>query len=610
VPLSPAEPLIGVESRVQPDSTRPKSEAAFMRFLAQPRLALWLALAAVCLSAPCLFMDFYLDDWIARYVYLDEAEKFYHVINGGYGLANGVPADSLWQVEQGWAPWWIYPELLMRLYRPISLVTHILDARLWPSSSFMMHAHNLFWLALLVLAATRMYRGALGTMVGGLAGLLFACDHTHGFVTGLITNRHTLITALFGVLCLDQYLRWRLHGQRLGAILGPILYVVALLAGEAAVAFAGYIFAFAVAAERGSLLRRGLAVLPYLVITVVWRALYNKAGYGAIGSGLYIDPAHSPAHFFREFLERGPILLLGQYLAPPSEAYVLVGPTAAKAMLIGALVFAAAFCAALVPILARNRIARFWALGMLFALIPAGSTFPHNRQLMYASFGAMALIAHFWQRHAIELRGAVITLGSKLSGALGAVLFASHLFMSPLALPFAVLSPALSAPLHNGIRAVGDELQDREAVFITAPDYFSVKLIQLARRAEKRPLPKHWRVLSFGSQPLVVRRPDERTLIIDYEGGILGTPFLELYRDRRLKMAPGYQVKLQGLLIEVLAVTADGRASQAKFSFTEPLGSEAFRFYYWIDETFKPFTMPAVGSSVTVPGAKMTWGFK
>jgi hypothetical protein len=610
VPPSSAAPLVDAAGAVSDADTRSKSEVRFMRFLAHPRLALWLVIAALCLSAPCLFMDFYLDDWIARYVYLDEAKKFYRIINGGYGLANGVPADSLWQVEEGWAPWWIYPELLIRLYRPVSLETHILDARLWPSSSFMMHAHNLFWLALLVLAATRMYRGAMGALVGGLAGLLFAFDHTHGFVTGLITNRHTLITGVFGVLSLDQYLRSRLHGDRLGAILGPILYVIALLSGEAAVAFAGYVFAFAAVAERGPLLRRGLGAMPYLLITVVWRALYNAAGYGASGSGLYIDPVRAPAQFLKEFLERGPILLLGQYLAPPSELYVLVGPTAAKAMLIGALVFAAAFFAALVPILARNRMARFWTLGMSFALIPASSTFPHNRQLLFVSFGALALIAQFWERHAIELRGTPVSLASKLSGVLAGCLFGSHLLLSPLALPFTVCSPALSAPLHNGITAVGDEIQDREAVFMTAPDYFSVKLIQLARRAEKRPLPKHWRVLSFGSQPVVVKRTDDRTLIVDYIGGILGTPFLELYRDRRIRMTPGEQVKLEGLVIEVTAVTADGRASQAKFTFDEPLDSDAFRFYYWIDETFKPFSLPAIGASQELPGAHMTWGFK
>src|SRR5688500_15083160 len=112
VPPSSAEPLVDTASVGSAADTRSKSEAAFMRFLAHPRLGLWLVIAALCLSAPCLFMDFYLDDWIARYVYLPEAEKFFHIINGGYGLANGVPADSLWQVEEGWAPWWIYPELL------------------------------------------------------------------------------------------------------------------------------------------------------------------------------------------------------------------------------------------------------------------------------------------------------------------------------------------------------------------------------------------------------------------------------------------------------------------------------------------------------------------
>jgi len=610
VTVSEVEALGAVEVERAAEGARSNTEARFMRLLAHRRLPVWLTLATLLLCAPCLFIGFHLDDWMGRYVYLDGSENLYRIISGGYGLANGVPADSLWLAEHGWAPWWIYPKLLLVLYRPVGLATHILDSRLWNDSAFAMHAHSLAWLALLVLAATRMYRGVLGALTGGLAAILFAFDHTHGFEIGMITNRHTLIAGLFGALCLDQHFRFRLHGKKLGALLGPLFYLLALLSSEAAIAFAGYAFAFMLFAERGPLLKRALGFAPYLLITVLWRAAYNAAGYGGSGSGLYLDPVRAPVQFGREFLERGPILLLGQFLVPPSEVSVILGGAVAKAILLFAVIFVLVLGAALIPMLMHSRTARFWTAGMLFALVPAGSTYPHNRQLMFVSFGAMALIALFWQRYVVELKGIELSRPVRLAGGVGAMLLGAHAVLSPLALPFTVCSVALTRPLHSGITDVGDEIRDRTAVFVTAPDYFSVKLIQLERRVEKRPLPEHWRVLSFGPVPVVVSRSDARTLVIDYEGGILGTPFLELYRDRRLRMAPGDQVNLEGLAIRVLRVTSDGRADRVSFRFDRPLDEDSFRFYAWRDRGFSAFAPPAIGASATLPAAEIPWGFK
>jgi hypothetical protein len=47
---------------------RSRIENAFIRLLERPRLALGLGLVAVVLSAPSLFLGFYLDDYVARYL--------------------------------------------------------------------------------------------------------------------------------------------------------------------------------------------------------------------------------------------------------------------------------------------------------------------------------------------------------------------------------------------------------------------------------------------------------------------------------------------------------------------------------------------------------------
>ena len=574
-----------------------------IRFLGAKRLPLYLAAIAVILSGPSLFIGFYQDDYVARYIYsdLEGASDLYRAYAGGYGISNGVVADNHWQVEAGHAPWWTYPNLRLALFRPVSQATHMLDVALDSSSAPLMHAHNLLWIAFLVVAMTLLYRTTMGAVVGGFAALLFAFDHTHGFTVGYIANRHALISATFGSLCLWQHIRFRMHGDKLAGLVAPVLYVIALLCGELSVAVVGYIFAYTVFVETGPLLRRSLAFAPYLFITVIWRAVYNWAGYGVEGSGVYIDAGRESLRFLSALAERGPILLLGQFAAPPADIVYLIDAKAVRALAVGAAIFCVALGAAFVPLFAKNRTARFWAAGLLISIVPAATTFPHNRQLIFTSFGAMALLAQFAEMYAAR-GAAALSRGARLVAIPGGIVLFGHLFIAPLAMPLATCSVALAKTFHRQVDKVEDDISGRVAVFVTSPDYLAVRLVQLIRRVEGRPLARKWRGLSFGPQAVVVRRPDERTLVLDYEGGILTTSLSELYRDRRLRMAPGQRVELEGLSVTVRGVTDDGRAKSAEFSFDRALDDPEYRFYYWGREGFARFTLPPVGGSVAVPG--------
>jgi len=586
-------------------------EDRLIAFLRKPKLGFWLALVAVILSSPCLFIGFYLDDYIGRYVWSDlpGAHAWNRIIEGGYAIANGSPRDNLWQVELGFAPWWIYDHLLVRLYRPISLATHLFDAKLWLHSAFMMHAHNLLWLALMVLAATRMYRAALGVMVGGFAALLFAVDHTHGFVVGYIANRHALVAGTLSMLCLEMHIRGHKGGERRALVAAPILYVLSLLASEASLAVAGYLFAYALFVQTGPVLRRALGFLPYFVATVVWRAAYNFTGHGARGSGLYLDPGRDPVHFLVAMAERGPVLLLGQFFIPPAEAASLGDGAYVKPLLAFAALFSLALVVAFAPLVARSRTARFWALGLLVSLVPASSTWPHNRQLLFTSFGAMGLVAELWDMF-VNLRGRKLPLTVRASGAVGAVLLLGRLVISPVATPIAACSIMLTTPLHHAITTVGDEIGGRDAVFVTAPDYFAVKLVQLSRRVEEQPIARRFRALSFGPEPVTVETTSDHSLRLRYEGGILTHPFMELYRDRKIPMPAGTRVDLAGLSIVVAHTTVDGRPDVADFTFDKPLGDPSFVFYSWTDQGFTRFTPPAPGEAKTLPPALMRYGLR
>jgi hypothetical protein len=577
-----------------------------LRWFEHPKLGVRLAFIAMLLSASCLFTGFYLDDWIGRYIYssLPGAQQLYEQLAGGYGIATGNPDDNHWQIEQGWAPWWMYDRLLIRLFRPLGELSHHLDALLWPQSAALQHLHSLLWLALLVWITTRMYRVAHGPLIGGIAATLFAVDHTHGFVVGYICNRHALITACLGVWALAEYLRADAEPTWRRKSLAWALYLSAMFSGESTIAIGGYVFAHLLFVSRGSWLQRAMAFAPYALITVGFRAVYSLAGFGAVGSGMYVDPVRQPLAFLGVFLERVPVLILGQFLFPPAEASVVATPLWAAIILgVAALMVVVLICT-LVPLLRKDRLARFWAAGALLSLIPAASTYPHNRQLLFTSFGAMALIAQLFDLHIIQLKNVASTWLLKVSREFGGGLMFTHLVLSPLALPVATIAVLLANALHHAPASIGDEVAGRDLVFITAPDYFAVKLVQLDRRIGQKPLPRRIRSLAFGYETVTVHRTDDRTLELDYAGGILSLPFLELYRDRHIPMHVGDRVALEGMNIEVLETMPDGRCSKARFAFDTSLDAPSFKFFYWRDGGFQPWTPPPVGDQqvMTVAG--------
>lgn len=584
----------------------PRSRTALDRALEHPRLGWYLAAIGIVFTLPTLFLGFHLDDFVGRYIYSDlpDARKLYDIMSAGFGVTDGNPEHNHWLIEQGYAPWWTYPRLLIAMFRPVSLVAHWVDFTYLRDQAVLMHAENLLWFGVLILSGTRFYRGVLGPLVGGLAAFLYAFDHTHGFAIGFIANRNALITVALGFLTLDLHHRARQTGRFTPLLFATTSYVLALLAGEMSLAALGYIVAHAVFLDGGSRKERFLAVAPYLAVTMVWRGAYNALGYGAKFCGLYVDPGRDPGRFIRVLFERGPVLLTGELFAPPADLYSLK-PEWAPWLAAGAALFSVGFALTLVPLLRRSRSARFWTAGMLFSIVPATTTHPSNRLLFYVGIGAMGLLAELWQLYAVTLLNAKLDGLQPFSRTFGSILVAVHLFVSPLALPFTSASVALASPIRKAFGDVGDDVGGLDLVFVTAPDYYSVRLMAMERRVRGQPLPRRWRVLAYGPQSVAVHRENERTLVLDYDGGILNTPMMELFRDKRLTMAPGETIRLEGLTIRVLTVTNDGRAQRVAFEFDDSLDAPTFRFLYWEKDRFAPFAVPAVGAEKTAEEARV-----
>jgi hypothetical protein len=304
-------------------------------------------------------------------------------------------------------------------------------------------------------------------------------------------------------------------------------------------------------------------------------------------------------------MERGPLLLLGQFSGPPAETYYELPKGIGLGMLIWALIVVAIVGGASLPLLRKDRTARFWCLGMLGCLLPAAGADANNRQLIFVSLGAMGLLAQAWQFYAESAPGKP----KPWPAACASLLLAFRLILSPMLLPLMTVSVALLAPVNAAAAAFAREpYAGRDLVFVTAPYVYSVRIVQLLMRLSDAPLPRHIRYISAGASKTTVRRVGPQTLEVEFENGLFSNPELRPERDRRIPMPAGTTVQLEGYRVEVVEARPNAGPTRARFTFDKPLEDPGLAFYRWGERSFVPFAVPPNGEPVVLPGAVMPIG--
>jgi hypothetical protein len=575
--------------------------------LGAPAIAWYAALLAVLLTAPSLASGLLLDDHVHHILFDDHLRLPGMPVSpiDGFVFVSRDPALRAQLLDRAHGPWWSSPDLVLAFFRPLSSLSHCVDYRLFPGQPALMHAENLVWLAALVLAAGALYRRVMASVwAAGLATVLFAVDDAHGLPAGWVANRNGLMAAAFGAWALVAHERWRRGGWRAGAIVGPLLFVLGLLSAEAGLATAGYLVAHAIFLERGSWRRRALGLAPYAVLTVVYRIIHHRLGYGTHGSGLYVDPAADPVRFTLGAVERIPVLLLGQLGFPSSDvAPLLVGPYRIAFALFAAL-FVAFVAWVLAPRLLRDPAARFWAAGMVLSVVPACATVPNDRLLLLPGLGAMALVAGLLH----ERWEPGISPQRRPARVLGFVWIALHVVMAPLLLPLRAVVPkylantierqADSAPRDQGLRG-------KTLVMVNAPNVMVAMYVPIRIAVGEHPAPAYYRCLGSTFAAVTVSRPDARTLVLRPEGGYLASPMDGLVRSPDEPFHAGDVVRLSGLAIEVTRVTADGRPAEVTYRFEVPLEDPSLRWIAWQHTAFMAFVPPPVGGEAVLDETRM-----
>lgn len=574
--------------------------ARFERWLGSPRLSWRAAAVGVGLSLPALGVGFVADDHFLRATSLglNPPELSLATKWDLFRFYSGDPALFARWLELGIAPWWAPPDLKVAFWRPVASALHQLDFTLWPHSPALMHAHSLAWLGALVLAAGAMFhRLHAVAWVAALATLLFAVDDGHGLPTGWIANRNALIATCFAALTLWAHDRWRRDGWRPGALLSLGTLGAGLLSGELALGALGGVLAHAWVFEKGTRARLG-AALPALVLVAAWRVAHALLGYGAHGSGLYVDPLHSPVAFAVAVVERLPLLLFAQLGGLSSDLWAFVARPVGLALALLSALGCLVLGRGLFQLVRRDEVARFHALWLVLAVLPGCATFPNDRLLMVASLAGAGLVAQAL---------AAWRAGGPISRRMALFLVAVHLIVAPLSLPARAGSMRVfAAASERSFGAVPHDLPGKTLIVVNAPDGLMCAQILAHGASLGIGLPARLRCLGVSRSPLVVSRTSERTLVLEARDGFFDGALDTLFRAPEIPWRVGEGPRLGAVTVTVGELTPAGRPKVLRAELDAPLESESHVFITWRGSRYVRFTPPGVGERVDLPAISMS----
>jgi hypothetical protein len=584
----------------------------------------WVAgLAALLLAAPTLGAGLMLDDYSLQLLRRPD----WHVAGGPHGdwdlyrFHDGDLAGMREMMDRGMWPWWTAHGFKLAFLRPLSSLWLALDFSVLGRFPAAMHAESVLLLGAGAVLATRLYRRIFpeeAAWAAGLAGLLYAVDDAHSMPVVWLSNRNSLLAAALGLGALVLHDRGRRGGDRAAALLGPGCFALSLLAGEAALAAAGYLAAHVLFLDDAPWRKRLGALAPYAVVAAVYAVAYRALGYGAAGSGLYLDPVGEPLAFVGEAVWRLPAQLLGQLALPPADLWAAMPPPARP----WAAVVAAAVLGPMGVVMWRalrgRREAGYFAVGLLLSVIPTCATLPNDRLLLFTGIGGFGLVAGLVRAardHASEGRGVLAERG------LAAALLVVHLVIAPPLLPLRAMSTAdgfgglgrraeASLPRSAGAQGSGQRAGQEGApargadtlVIVNAPDALVSNIALAMRVLQGEPTPSRLRLLAVvieGTQRL--ERPDDRTLAMTISAGLLHDPLGPVFRSPALRFRPGDRVTVEGMEVEIAEVLPDGRPTRLLFHFDRSLDDPSLTWIRWTRGRFERWTPIAVGATVELP---------
>ena len=573
------------------------------------RWFLFVGLVALLLACTSLTVGYSLDDHIHRTL-LGIGHPIAGLHGGPldlFGFASGNPVDAKLLMDQGIYPWWSDPEARLHFLRPLASLTHALDALLWPENPVLAHGHSLLWFAASLAAAAFAFRQVAPAPLALLAFALFALDDARGPAVGWIANRGAFVVATFGFASLGLQARWFARGGRRDRWLALLAFALALLAGEAAVAIGGYLFAHALFSDPSERRRRLLALWPFVAVGLIWAGLYACFGWGAAGSDVYLSLSQGLVPFAGHLLTNMGVLLLAQ-IGPFfwSDFWAMVLPEHRPWYALFLLAWTAPIVWVAVRCWRRDAALRVGLVGLLFALVPIAATMPQDRLLVNAGWGG-ALVVAVLLRECLSMgwRDAQPSAWRRRTAQLVFVAFAaSHLLLAPPLLALRARSmTTIEGALQRADRSLpaGPGVHDLRVYSLqTAFDPLLV-YVPMMRASLGQPTARSMRSLYTGPGALELVRDGASSLRLSAPAGFLPTAPERMLRSLAKPFAPGAKVVLDGMTAEVLTVLSDGRPREVRFVFDRPLEDPSLCWVTWSETRFVPVTLPPIGGRLQLP---------
>ncbi len=599
---------MGETTQEQPPSGdwRVNTKRTFLGWLGLRRWPWVVALIALLLSLPSLGAGLGADDLVQREILQGQAigsvapEPLFDL----FKFAPPQPQRQALQ-DEGRLSWWVHPKLNVTFFRPLTAATHMLDYALWPDGFWLHHLHSIFWAVLGVLAVALLYRRlGMGAVAAGLAALMFAVEDAHSIPIGWVANRNSLVALALGVTALGLHLQWRERGRRVALFGAVVAFAAALLAGEAGLGIVAYLFAYQLFLDKSAIgWRRLLPLVPYGALVVAWRLLYVHLGYGALGSDLYVGPTERPLEFARLLIERLPELLFSQFTQVPLEVTMLAPAGVKLGVWIVALLVVALIVRLFLPLLRASAMARFWALGMVLAVVPGCATYPLDRLLGFAGIGAFGLLAcQIEQLGWLQSAEPAASCSKARRFGVAALLVAHTLIAAPL-----LVARLAAVPLIFKLGRVGTDalptdgtLAGKVLVLVTGSDYGSYNLAAW-RRHDGTPVPRRVALLVTLQTHVTVTRTDDETLLLDAGAqGMFDHPAERATRDLSEPFHVGDEIRTQDFVATVMAVTEDGRPRKVSFRFMVSLDDPSLVFFASPKGRCRPFPLPPVGQQTQI----------
>ncbi len=590
--------------------------AARKPWLEKRGIVIWAALLGALLVLPSLKLGVQADDHTIRMTVHGEpgigdlGSSWWNA----FTFADGNVTNNAARIDWGIIPWWSAPEIKLSFLRPLTALTHALDYWYLEPHLWLMHVENiLMYMALCACVAVLYRRSGMTLWVAGLAALLYAVDDAHGIPAGWLAGRNATLTCLFGVLTLIAHDTWRRNKSFAALVWAILALIVGFACGEATIFVYGYLFAYAVCMENGSIKQRVVSLIPYGVVLVVYLATYKALGYGTKNSGLYSDPFGNPIGFAREIALNLPALLQSQLGIISSNTYVVMPQRFQFILHILDIAFIALFFIAFLPLFRTSKLARFWAFGMFLSLPPVCATVPTDRLLAPAGVGGIALVAMFIEFAAARWNNAPTRARRRFEHGMVYFFLFTHAFLAPLSLPFNSTSVRIFGKLvDTGIAALPlDESIVDDSIIIVNPKVDAYCITMPAYQSSRRlPVPRHLWGLDASLGGMTIHRTDASTLEVQVEGGFFPKPFGSCFHGPADPWTVGRVVSVADFDATILELTEDVRPKKIRFAFKQPLENPKYRWFCFRERNLEPFTPPAIGETIILPGRTIIQGIR